>query len=209
MGRYALFIDGGYLDKVRDTFKVYLPRAGDAPKGESVRPSTPAPRIRPSETILVVEDEAQLLLLVKNVLRRAGYTVLEAAGPAEAVLVSEQHPGKIDLLLTDVVMPKMNGKQLADRLQGTRPDMKVAFMSGYTANVVVHHGMVDPGFVLIQKPLTPAVLLAEIEKILSPTIRRPETTRSPRFLGNPCVRAEVLDPAGVGALPSAEPTPTR
>ncbi|MDB4993594.1 MAG: sensor hybrid histidine kinase, partial [Myxococcaceae bacterium] len=112
------------------TFKVYVPRARSADSHAAVSGAPPAVVERGSETVLVVEDEEQLLRAVSSVLRRSGYKVLSANSPAEALLLSEQQAGDIDLLLSGVIMPLLNGQQLADRLRRTRPGMKVAFMSG-------------------------------------------------------------------------------
>jgi PAS domain S-box-containing protein len=148
-------------------FKVYLPcaRSGASVDQASVLP--PAVGKRGSETVLVVEDEEQVLRVVSGVLRRCGYQVLAANSPAEALLLSEQHAGEIDLLLSDVIMPLLNGQQLADRLGRTRPGMKVAFMSGYTANAIDGQQLLAPGFVLIQKPFSTSTLLQKVREALA------------------------------------------
>ena len=147
------------------TFKVYLPRTEAVARPMSNAPPPTAAR-RGTATILVVEDDDQLRRLVTSVLRREGYEVLDASSPADALLLSEQHAGVIHLLLTDVVMPRMNGGQLAKRLTGTRPAMKVVFMSGHPPDVVLHHGVLDAGFVLIAKPFTASGLLAKVGEVL-------------------------------------------
>jgi CheY-like chemotaxis protein len=144
------------------TFKVYLPRTDDAASAE-----LPAPEItslRGTETVLVVEDEAQIRVVAKGILRRQGYRVLEASNAGEALLLFEQEPGAIDLLLTDVVMPKMNGKVLADRLRQLRPGLKVIFMSGYTDGALV--GQLAEGAFFIQKPFTLATLSKKVRDVL-------------------------------------------
>jgi PAS domain S-box-containing protein len=147
-------------------FKVYLPCARAASSHDPASVSPPALGKRGSETVLVVEDEEQVLRVVSGVLRRCGYHVLAASSPAEALLLSEQHTGEIDLLLSDVVMPLLNGQQLADRLRRTRPGMNVAFMSGYTANAIEGRELLTPGFVLIQKPFSTSTLLQKIREAL-------------------------------------------
>ncbi|MBY0490157.1 MAG: response regulator [Gemmatimonadaceae bacterium] len=146
-------------------FKVYIPQAGE------VEDPVPPPRpdtatLRGTETILLVEDDAKVRLVLSAILKRAGYHVIEAANGGEALLICEQHGGTIPLMLTDIVMPKMNGRQLAERLRRIRPDLRVVFMSGYTENVVVHHGVVDSGIDFLQKPLTAEVLLPKIREVL-------------------------------------------
>jgi CheY-like chemotaxis protein len=145
---------------------VYLPRARSGPSHAEASELPPAAAKGGSETVLVVEDEEQLLRAVSGMLRRSGYEVLGANSPAEALLLSEQHAGDVDLLLSDVVMPLLNGQQLADRLRCTRPGMKVAFMSGYTANVLDRQELLAPGFVLIQKPFSASTLLHKIREAL-------------------------------------------
>jgi len=119
-----------------------------------------------SETILLVEDEEQVRRLTRNILQRAGYQVIESPSGGDALLTCEQHVGAIDLMLTDVVMPKMGGRQLADRLAGIRPRMKVIFMSGYTDDTIVHQGVLDADVAFLQKPLTPGTVLAKVREVL-------------------------------------------
>src|SRR5207244_8742668 len=111
------------------TFKIYLPRAEGTV--EKIDLAAVAFSTTGTETILIVEDEDQVREVASGILRRCGYHILEARTPGEALLVAEQHPVRIDLLLTDVIMPKLNGRQLAERIRAARPDIRVLFMSGY------------------------------------------------------------------------------
>ena len=116
------------------------------------RPLRRSPSPGGTETILLVEDEDQILQLGRRILERRGYTVLVAATPDEALAVAAAHGTRIDLLITDVVMPGMNGRALRDRLRTTCPDMKCLFISGYTADVIAHHGVLEDGVLFLQKP---------------------------------------------------------
>jgi two-component system, cell cycle sensor histidine kinase and response regulator CckA len=148
------------------SFKVYFPRASGAAEVR-LSQTPPAPdSVRGNETILLVEDDAPLRALTRNILRRNGYVVLEASNGGEALLLCEQHGAKIDLLLTDVVLPLMSGRQIAERLSSMRPEMKVLFMSGYTDDAVLQHGILDSGVAFLQKPLTPASLAKKVRDVL-------------------------------------------
>jgi len=147
------------------TFKIFFPRV-DEPRDRG------AVELRPkigrgSETILLVEDDLALRVLAQQVLSSAGYQVLTAEDGNAALLASEQHNGPIHLLLTDVVMPKMGGKEIASRLAVPRPGMKVLFMSGYTGNALAQQGTLDEAVGFIQKPWTPEGLCQKIRAVLS------------------------------------------
>ena len=147
------------------TFKVYLP--SHKKKAESAK----APELEqiPSgrgETVLVVEDDASILKLVQRNLKRLGYNVLAASTPASAFALAEQQDGRIDLLITDVVMPEMNGRELAGNLRSPYPALKVLFMSGYSANVIAHGGVLDTGVNFIQKPFTYRNLSLKVREAL-------------------------------------------
>lgn len=107
-----------------------------------------------NERILLVEDDPAIRSIVKIMLETLGYMVMDAGSPRDAILVAEQHAGEFDLLLTDVIMPEVNGRDLANLLQPLCPDLKCLFMSGYTANVIAHHGVLDDGVLFIQKPFS-------------------------------------------------------
>ena len=119
------------------------------------------------ETILLVEDEAMIRNMTRTLLERLGYKVLVAATPSEAMNLAREHAGAIHLLLTDVVMPGMNGRELAKNLMPLCPDLKPLFMSGYTANVIAHHGVLDDGVQFIQKPFSVVDLAAKIREVLA------------------------------------------
>ncbi len=147
------------------TFKIYLPRVDEPVAAQPVDPAGTAP-LQGLETILLVEDEDAVRELARDALRARGYTVLEARHGAEALQIAEQQPGPIHLMITDVVMPGMSGRVLANRLAVLQPRMKVLFMSGYTDNAIVHHGVLDPGTVFLQKPFGPAVLSHKVREVL-------------------------------------------
>jgi PAS domain S-box-containing protein len=166
------------------TFKVYLPRVGfGAPVEWRPSQAPPSTIARGSETILLVEDEERVRSLTRTILRRNGYQVLEAQSGGDALLICEQYIATIDLLLTDVVMPRMSGRQLAERLRTVRPSMKVLFMSGYTDTAIVNRGVLDPSIAFLQKPLTPETLTQKIREVLDAPGRLPivhiQTSRPP------------------------------
>lgn len=119
-----------------------------------------------SETILLVEDDDQVRALCRRILERSGYVVIDAQNAGEALLASEQHDGPIDLMLTDVVMPRMNGGQLAERLVSSRPTMKVVFMSGYTDDPVVRGAITSTSTPFLPKPITPLALATKVRQVL-------------------------------------------
>ncbi len=161
---------GGYISVESEpgkgsAFKVYLPRL--SPGVEAAPPAEPAPtKIQGTETVLLVEDEDIVRTLAVQILRRQGYTVLEARGGGEALLICERHKEPIHLLLTDVVMPQMSGGELAGRLAEVKPEMRVLYMSGYTQNIIVHDGILDKGTPFIQKPFTPHTLAEKVRSTL-------------------------------------------
>jgi two-component system cell cycle sensor histidine kinase/response regulator CckA len=149
------------------TFKIYLPLAEGAP--ESLAREAPSQDFaRGTGTILLVEDDTSLRNLAPALLKHLGYDVLSASNAGEALLVAEQYPGRIALLMTDVVMPGMNGRELADRLCQVRPETRVLFTSGYTENVIVHHGIVEQGLRFVGKPYSLQTLAKTIREILGP-----------------------------------------
>ncbi|MGH7396493.1 MAG: response regulator [Candidatus Rokuibacteriota bacterium] len=161
---------GGFIDVESESgrgaaFKVYLPRVeeavavGDPPRAPGTRP-------RGSETVLLVEDDESLRTLAREILTVQGYVVLEASSPRDALRIHQTHAGQIHLLLTDVVMPEMNGPQLADHLKIARPDMAVLFMSGYTGAALAQHGPELAGH-LLQKPFTPDGLSRRVREVLA------------------------------------------
>jgi hypothetical protein len=146
------------------TFKVYLPRVDEV---EDQPASQPAPgTLTGSETILVVEDEPGVRQLVGRVLERYGYRVLLAATPREALALAEHHMDPIHLLMSDVVLPEMSGRSLASQIVARRPDIRVIYMSGYTDNAIVHHGVLDPDTPFLQKPFTPEALARKVRVVL-------------------------------------------
>jgi PAS domain S-box-containing protein len=151
-------------------FKVYLPTVADVDDSQRSPISVPPRTLHGAETILLVEDEEQVRTLAAAVLRRIGYRVLEASVPSQALALASRHPGTIDLLLTDVVMPEMGGRSLAEMLVARRPGLRVLFMSGYTDDAIVRHGVLESGVAFLQKPLTPDVLALRVRQALD---RRP------------------------------------
>ena len=147
------------------TFKTYLPRV-DAPSEVGI-PATPPSELTGTETILLAEDDEIIRALTKNILTKFGYRVLDAPHPQAALSAAEAHQGPIHLLLTDVVMPGASGRELAWEIAKTRPDTKVLFISGYTGEAMIQHGLIDPGLNYLQKPFTPTVLATRVREVLS------------------------------------------
>jgi two-component system cell cycle sensor histidine kinase/response regulator CckA len=146
-------------------FKVYLPRV-EATSGARLEPVETPASSHGTETILVVEDDAGVRGFVRAVLEGRGYRVLFAASPAEAIEIAEEHQGQVGLLLTDVVMPGMSGVELARRLTDLEPGLNVLFVSGYTENTIVHHGVLDPGVSFLPKPFSADALAVRVRQEL-------------------------------------------
>jgi two-component system, cell cycle sensor histidine kinase and response regulator CckA len=144
------------------TFKIYLPRVDAVPDAAAA----PPPATGGTETVLLVEDEASLRELIGELLEANGYTVMAAEHPAAAIKIADQHEGEIHLLLTDVVMPGMNGRQLAARVKEHRPDIRVLYMSGYTEDAIAHRGVLDADALLISKPFTQEMLTRKLREAL-------------------------------------------
>jgi CheY-like chemotaxis protein len=146
-------------------FKIYLPQVqGTAAGRKPTREAGPLPG--GTETILVVEDEERVRELTGEILTKAGYEVLTAANGGEALLLLEQRTEPVHLLLTDVVMPMMSGRELAERLAAEHPEMKVLYMSGYTDNAIVHHGVLDEGTPFLAKPFRTPELTRKVREVL-------------------------------------------
>jgi two-component system, cell cycle sensor histidine kinase and response regulator CckA len=150
---------------VGTTFKIYFPRVDAVldvlPASEQVA------RVEEgSRTILIVEDEASLLDVTQRSLQDAGYAVLGAKSPADAVLIAASHSGPIHLMVTDVVMPGMSGPELVKQLSAIRPEMKVLYVSGYTDDTIVRHGVLEPGLAFLQKPFSPKTLTCKVRDVL-------------------------------------------
>ncbi len=147
------------------TFRIYLPRYADQAVDAHQERAEELPLGR-GETVLVVEDEPALQAMSKKMLEKLGYRVLSAGTPGEAMRLAEEHAGEVQLLLTDVVMPEMNGRDLADRLRSLYPGMKILFMSGYTANAIAHRGVLGEDVNFIQKPFLTKALAAKVRDVL-------------------------------------------
>jgi PAS domain S-box-containing protein len=150
------------------TFKVYLPRVDECAEHEELKPLSISEQ-RGSEVILLVEDEEAVRDLVRTILGGHGYEVLVARDPAHAQSLAKHFSGEIHLLLTDVVMPGLSGRELADRIMETRPGIRVLYMSGYTENVVTSGGLLEQGLAFLQKPFSPSVLVRRIREVLTRT----------------------------------------
>ena len=147
------------------TFKIYLPRVDEEADNLSRRDDTVS-MLYGNETVLLVEDEPSVRGLAARVLRKQGYNVLEAVNGGEALQIAETYSGRIDLLLTDVVMPQIGGKELYDQLKPLRADLKVLFTSGYTETAIVQQGNLPPGVAFLQKPFSPIFLTHKVRELL-------------------------------------------
>jgi PAS domain S-box-containing protein len=149
-------------------FSIFLPRTEEpvaVPEAPRQQLKSAA-RSRGSEVILLVEDEENIRTPAVEILEARGYTVLAAGDAVEALAVAERHAGRIQLMVTDVVMPGMSGSQLAERLVALRPDLRVVYISGYPEDAIAHHGVLNPGHIFLQKPFSPAALLAKVREVL-------------------------------------------
>jgi PAS domain S-box-containing protein len=156
------------IDDLGTTFKVYLPRV-EAP-AEAVRePAAPTGTPIGTETVLLAEDDAMLRPLARALLTKLGYRVLEASDSAAALAAARAHPGEIHLLISDVVMPGESGVQLARQIMAERPRLRVLYVSGYTDEAIVRHGVLEPGVNFLQKPFTPAALARKLREVLDMT----------------------------------------
>jgi PAS domain S-box-containing protein len=155
------------------SFKIYLPRLDEAAAVERDS-GTGRPPTRGTETVLLVEDAPSVRAVARQILERYGYTVIEAPGGPAALDIAVRHPGTIHLLLTDVVMPEMSGRQVADRLVALRPQLRVLFISGYTDDSIVRHGVLEAGIAYLQKPFTPEGLARKVREVLDS--QRPQGT---------------------------------
>lgn len=150
---------------VGTTVKIYFPRAAQEASPQKLSLEGGVYQTG-DETILVVEDEASLRKMVKRILSNHGYTVIVAGHGEEALRIIHDYDNPIDLVITDVIMPRMGGKELSDRIQSLNDTMKILFMSGYTDQSIVHQGVIDPGVFFIQKPFTQQSLLKKVRDVL-------------------------------------------
>jgi len=147
-------------------FKIYLPRVAET-AAAAPRPTAPA-SLRGSETILLVEDDEAVRTLTRRLLAARGHTVLLASQGEEALRLAQRHEGRIHLLVTDVVMPGMSGRELADRILALLPGIKVLYLSGYTDDAIVRHGVLEPGVAFLQKPFSAEALARKVREVLDP-----------------------------------------
>jgi CheY-like chemotaxis protein len=151
--------------------RIYLPRISKTVESEEQKEPKGQLQLVGSETVLIVEDEDLVRKVAKRILEMHGYTVLAASDPKEAFGICEGHEGRIHLLLTDVVMPQMDGRTLFNRLRPIRKDMKVLYMSGYAEDAVVHHGTLDADIQFLQKPFTVESLAIKVREVLDAPLR--------------------------------------
>ena len=146
-------------------FEVWLPLTR-AEEGSGIVPVLTAGAAKGHETLLVVEDQAEVRRLTLSILKASGYRLLEAANADEALQLSAAHPGKIDLLVTDVIMPGLNGRQLSESLSQQRSELRTLYISGYASDVIALHGSLDPGVEYLRKPFGAAELNAKVREVL-------------------------------------------
>jgi CheY-like chemotaxis protein len=160
------------------------------------------PKTARGETILLVEDAQRVRAVVREILEMNGYAVLEARHGAEALEISSRHSGPIHLMVTDVVMPQMSGRELAQRLAPLRPDMKVLYMSGYTDDAIVRHGVLGAGMAFLSKPFTPDALAAKIREVLDVTRAGVPTGDNGGAARSDAMPRPAERPEGLGSKPS-------
>jgi CheY-like chemotaxis protein len=148
------------------TFRVSFPVRSDGEKAEPKRPASEAVDLRGHETVLVVEDDPVVRRSVRRILKQYGYEVIEAADGREGLLTAQETVKPIDLLLTDVVLPGLDGQELSEKVKLLHPEAKVLFMSGYTDTVIAHHGILDPGVAFIAKPFSSEALGKKVREVL-------------------------------------------
>ena len=150
----------------RSTLKEYQPSTDEQDKDEK-KSAMDDEKLKGSETILLVEDDEGVRIVTQSTLQKYGYTVITATNGEEALRVYEEHKGQFDMVLTDVVMPLMGGRELADRLREKDATIKILYFSGYTDNSIVHHGVLDEGMEFIQKPYSHSELAKKVKLILN------------------------------------------
>jgi CheY-like chemotaxis protein len=147
------------------TFRVYLPRREEGVAGAATATAETGTSTG-TETVLLVEDDSDLRAVARELLLARGYAVLDSGDPEEAIRVADEYSGRIHLVITDVVMPKMNGRAMAGVLHERRPDARVLYTSGYTDDAIVRHGVLEPGIEFLQKPFTPGTLARKVRQVL-------------------------------------------
>jgi hypothetical protein len=167
---------GGHIDVTSEAgkgsrFAVYLPRTVDRPDGQRAGVAPDKSEIGKGKTILVVEDEVAVRSLVSRILAKDGYRVIEAGGGGDAIALFERHAAEIDVVLTDVIMPHMSGKAVADAITERKPSQRVVYMSGYTDDIIAPHGVLEDGVILLHKPFSEADLLRIVQKAMAAPAR--------------------------------------
>jgi len=158
------------------TFKIYLPCVEEALTNSESKAKS-GELLYGKETILLVEDDELVRQMASDILKTVGYTILEAQHGGEALSICKQHQEPLDLILTDVVMPQMSGRELAEQVTLIRPEARVLYMSGYTDDAIVHHGVLDEGTPFLEKPFTPEALARKVREVLDASINAPTVSR--------------------------------